>query len=215
MRSLLCRAIPLLFVLIAPARAAADGAAGLCSDDPEPPGSEDARFLRQFAKVKVAIERDDRRKSRPIIRLDFGGEKRSPEVVKQVATLRHLQRLDLAQTGLKGADLEPLRGMHSLRYLRLCINDVGDEGMRHVGTLTGLRELDLCSAKITDQGMRHLAGLKSLTVLDLTKNKVTDAGLKHLYGLKGLKKIDLSGNDVTDTGVEALRARLPKLEVER
>jgi hypothetical protein len=90
-----------------------------------------------------------------------------------------------------------------------------EEAVQHMKTLTSLRALTLGFTKVTDAGLVHLAGLPELEELGLAQTAVTDAGLPHLKGLKKLKRLDLVGTKVTDKGADDLRAALPGLDITR
>lgn len=119
-----------------------------------------------------------------------------------------------------------------VQVLGLFRTDADDEGMRHVGRLTGLKALDLRDVRITDEGVRHLGALKGLHLLhfqirqgpigvprglDLLRIQeafgakerlvgISDAGLRALAlaRMPELQALFLTGCPVTDEGMEAL-----------
>jgi hypothetical protein len=113
--------------------------------------------------------------------------------------------IDLHGTQTGDADLEPLRGLTSLRTLNLYGTRVTDAGLQHLSGLTGLQALHLNDTRVTDEGLRHLQGLAQLRELGLYRTGVTDAGLSTLRGLNGLQSLTLSGAAITDRGLDPLK----------
>src|SRR5262249_6371148 len=104
-------------------------------------------------------------------------------------------------------------GADDVQVLNLRDTNVNDEGLAHVGRLTGLRLLDLQSVRITDAGVRQLTALKQLQHIDLEAFSVNrdgsgvgDAALRALAlgGLTDLRPITLRLKKVRDEGMAAL-----------
>jgi thiol-disulfide isomerase/thioredoxin/Leucine-rich repeat (LRR) protein len=122
-------------------------------------------------------------------------------------------RLDLSKAA--SADLSGLDGLgpDDLDVLNCRRTDVTDEGLAHVGRLTGLLILDLESNRITDAGMKNLSGLTKLRFVELGAFHVNREGfgvgdetLKVLAGLPALETIRLRDTKVTGAGLAALAA---------
>jgi thiol-disulfide isomerase/thioredoxin/Leucine-rich repeat (LRR) protein len=120
-------------------------------------------------------------------------------------------RLDLSKGA--SADLAGLDGLEpdDLAVLNCGRTDVTDEGLGHIGRLTGLLILDLESSPISDAGTGHLAGLKKLRFVNLEAFKVNREGfgvgdetLKVLAGLPALETIRLRDSKVTGAGLAVL-----------
>jgi Leucine-rich repeat (LRR) protein len=79
--------------------------------------------------------------------------------------------------------------------------------------MSALRELDLAYNRIADADLTALGPLPNLRSLNLKGNPLTDAGLVHLTGMTALERLDLRETQVTAAGVQALEAKLPKVEV--
>ncbi|MDQ6698826.1 MAG: hypothetical protein M3Z36_01415, partial [Acidobacteriota bacterium] len=118
-----------------------------------------------------------------------------------IAPLKNLRELRLAQTRVKGHTLAPFTEM---RALDLTNTHFDDEGMRNLQGMTHLEKLYVHDTLVTDEGLQYIKGLQRLTELDLYNTKITDAGLVYLKGLAHLKKLNLLGAAVTDAGLDQL-----------
>jgi len=117
-----------------------------------------------------------------------------------------LERIDLRNKSITGADLARLEGLTSLHKLFLADCRVGDAGLAHLKNLTGLSELFVFSAGISDAGLAHLQDLTNLRFLGLFNNReVTDAGLPYLAKLMKLQHLDLNATGITSNGLEHVR----------
>lgn len=87
--------------------------------------------------------------------------------------------------------------------------------VRRLQAFPQLATLQLKSPKITDSGTVELVKLPQLRHLTLENASLTDAGLARLAMLPQLESLNLKGTQVTNSGVDALRAILPQLTVER
>ena len=112
-------------------------------------------------------------------------------------------------------ELEMLTRMFSKnQIIELYLRETQITDLAPLAELTNLRVLDLSGTQITDAGLAHLAGLTNLKVLNIGETGITDAELVHLAGLTNLQELDLTGcQGITDVGVEALKEKLPDLNV--
>jgi Leucine-rich repeat (LRR) protein len=93
-----------------------------------------------------------------------------------------LTELDLSESSLTNADIEPLRHMTNLTKLYLYINEISD--ISPLAGLSNLTELYLYDNNISD--IRPLAGLTNLTVLSLLSNPITDwSPVAHVADVNG------------------------------
>jgi thiol-disulfide isomerase/thioredoxin/Leucine-rich repeat (LRR) protein len=120
-------------------------------------------------------------------------------------------RLDVSKAA--SADLTFLDGLapDDIQVLMLRNTDVDDEGLRHVGRLTGLRILNLSATRIGDAGIAHLSELAKLQEIDLDAFGVNrkgfgvgDEAARVLAKLPELASIHLRLTKVTDAGLAAL-----------
>ena len=133
-------------------------------------------------------------------------------------SLRTLTGLDLEVCDrVTDAGLIHLRPLNELQWLNLKRSGFGplafsDDGLRHLGGLTGLQVLNLYGNRITDTGLDELKSLTNLKVLDLNLTSVTDEGLAKLTGLKQLERLELTattglgGPQISNHGVRHLTA---------
>jgi len=114
-----------------------------------------------------------------------------------------LTTLVLDRTDLRDEDLEPLRSLPNLRWLKLP-GPVGDPGLEAIAACRDLEILNLPGAAFTDGGLAKLATLDRLSLLRFGSPRVTDSGLGHLKSLPRLKALHLIGVPITDAGLEAV-----------
>jgi Leucine-rich repeat (LRR) protein len=121
-------------------------------------------------------------------------------------------RLDVATSASKDLSFLDALLPDSIQVLQLEDTVVDDEGLKHVGRLTGLRVLDLDHTRITDAGAAHLAGLTRLQQVNLCAFRVEregfgigDAGLAVFAKLPELEFLGLRRTRITDAGMKALR----------
>ncbi len=136
------------------------------------------------------------------------GEAQGEVVIPETSDIR----LNVSATGAK-----ELSGLDSLPpdaidAIRLKDTQLTDDGLKHVGRLTGLKFLDLQRTRITDAGIKHLANLKELRQVDLDGVDVAregfgiaDEGLSVLSKLPKLWRLTLTRTNVTDIGIINLR----------
>lgn len=120
---------------------------------------------------------------------------------------------DLDENGIHVNDvndewLRVVSSLTSLRRLDLSRCDViTDTGIAHLCTLTQLRHLNLSECRsVSDAGFEHVSSLKLLQTLSVASAQVTDVGLVHVSSLTQLRELDLSRTNVTDDGLVHLRS---------
>lgn len=95
-----------------------------------------------------------------------------------------------------------------LRSLLLKESQATDEGMRHIGRMTGLEELFIWDARsVTDAGVGHLAGLKNLKNIHISHSNLTDASLALLSRLPAIESLSLQQNHFSDAGLARLTGK--------
>jgi Leucine-rich repeat (LRR) protein len=100
-----------------------------------------------------------------------------------LASLPHLQRLDLSHTRIT------------------------DEGMLHLKSAVGIQELNLYYAElITDQGMSAIRNWKALKRLNLRGTRVANGTMEIVSQLAQLEALDIANTQVTDNGMDLLIA---------
>jgi hypothetical protein len=101
-----------------------------------------------------------------------------------------------------------LANQYGLRSLLMHGAQATDEGLRHVGRMSGLEELYLWDAtSVTDAGVARLANLGSLENIHIGKSNITDSSLVLLSGLPGMKTLSLQNNHFSDDGLARLKRK--------
>lgn len=127
--------------------------------------------------------------------------------LKRLANLRDL----VVPEKTSDDDLEHVAHLHRLKLLYLSGRPIGDEGLRHVRSLTRLEELHLGYTEVTAVGLERLGQLHQLRKLDLAGPQTSDAFLVRLQAMRNLEELDLRETQVTDSGLRHL-ARLTELK---
>jgi hypothetical protein len=128
----------------------------------------------------------------------------------------HAVRVDFTRVDVRDADLAPLSKLTYLERANFDYAPIGDAGVAGLDGLTHLWALSLRGTKVTDAGLAHLQKCSSLRELDLEQTAITDAGLIQLAPVKTLRRIYVGpGGPVTSPGVDALKAKIPSVNVSR
>ncbi len=125
-----------------------------------------------------------------------------------LAGMRQMDSLQLINT--KITTLEPIRGLTQLKELMLNGSPIGDEGLSPLAGLTSLQSLQMGGTQITDAGIAHFSTLSNLTTLDLERTRVGDAGVRLLLDLPRLMSLNLDDTRVTDAGLVELADRISR-----
>jgi hypothetical protein len=116
-------------------------------------------------------------------------------------------------------DLPLLRNLGHLIEVKAYGLELGDEGFKHLASLSQLKRLDLSGTKCTDADIELFAGLLNLEELALGNTAVTDASVTKFIALhrfnkfQKLKGIELSSTRITQAGLTRLRRELPHLHI--
>lgn len=128
----------------------------------------------------------------------------TPETLKSIATLKHLEYLDLSYNKLAGAEWDPIGALTALTALHLhgC-RQVNDETVRGLSMLTNLQWFDISHGvmkrdfyqdHLTEEGIWMVGALTSLRDLNLTDlTYLTDRAVLGLSSLTRLTQICLVG----------------------
>jgi Leucine-rich repeat (LRR) protein len=130
---------------------------------------------------------------------------KSDRVIDGLSMLRHLQQLDLNNTGIEGRRLTFIRHLPNLETLSLGFTRTDDPLLAELGGLSNLQSLRLNHTQISNDGLAHLKQMSQLKELYLGGTAIGDAGLKHLSGLTNLEELDLRGTQITDAGLDQLK----------
>jgi len=176
-------------------------------------------------------------KGYPIKRLVLVDSHITRAALKVVATMEHLQDLEIDAVKPNPDDLAMLMKLPHLSKLRLTNCDLSDPSIaimskhhfvelvldRNPGiTDAGLSSLAkspvaslaLGESAITDRGVKQLAKNASLRELLLWRDNISDESLRAFAGMKNLALLDLSYTNITDKGLQEFApASLKKLVI--
>lgn len=185
----------------------------------DPPGQSEAavptmRVLRFRTDLAVGIVETRARRAESYVHAAADDFRRTGEARGDVSVPVDADvRLVLNKVAAK--DLSALDSLQPDDVQVLVCNDteLNDEGMQHIGRLTGLRILGLNNVRITADGVRHVRALKQLQEIDLDAFGISEEGfgvgdealrVLALGRLTELKAIRLRLTKVTDEGMAAL-----------
>lgn len=143
--------------------------------------------------------------SRPFITdLSLKGSAVTDKVMKTVATLNELGRLDLQNTDIGDDGIAQMSTSKApTTEVNLSNTAIGDKSISVLARFP-LKKLSLKRTAVTDSGLIRLGGNSTLEKLNLDRTKTTAAGLKQLAGLRKLKEISLQQDAISDESLEAL-----------
>ena len=119
------------------------------------------------------------------------------EDIQPLASLVHLETLDISQNPLQGGDLSPLKGLTRLRFLNL--RETGARDLAPLETLRELRYLNLHS----NENIQSIKPLENLTGLEalILRNVPVGGEMEALAGLVNLRRLNLRNCSLTDVTV--------------
>lgn len=134
----------------------------------------------------------------------LNGSRNVDEVLGHVLSLRNVEQLSLAESGVTDGGLRKIGMLHGLRLLYLTNTAVTDAGLSHLSKLSELEMLGVGHTAISDRGLKHLENMESLKGLSLEGLPVTDEGLLYIARLDSLVTLSLKGTQITDEGLTCL-----------
>src|SRR5579884_2009167 len=127
-----------------------------------------AAHAQESSAIKVLqvlggrVQVDRERAGHPVVAVSLSDAPVPEAALQAIKTLKNLQVLELAATGLRDEALKELAGLKKLETLDLSDTQVTDAGLVHLKGLTNLQSLDLWGTPVTDAGLKELRNLKSL-----------------------------------------------------
>ncbi len=134
-------------------------------------------------------------------------------LLSAIATLKRLKGLSLRNANqLTDEALKTVGSMTNLEMLGIESNQITDAGLKNLSNLTSLTALDLSDARnFHGSGLRNLRASTKLQTLGLSNSGIDDAGLAEVARLGNLQFLDLDRTWISPKGLAAL-AGLPKLK---
>lgn len=123
-----------------------------------------------------------------VVALDLSGCKFTSRGFAQLATLKALEELNLAESSLTSGDMEVIKDLQNLRVLNLAKTEVDDAGLNVIAH----RKLESLDISFTRATKASLASLNRLTSLKKLAIKGTAIGLTNLVVLKRLGEIEVA-----------------------
>jgi Leucine-rich repeat (LRR) protein len=97
--------------------------------------------------------------------------------------------------------LEALKNNKHIKKVNLGANNIGDEGIVDILSLTTLEEIDLSENNITQVGAEILSKIQSKKLI-INNNPIGDMGIQHLSANKRILDLHAAGCDITATGAQ-------------
>lgn len=135
--------------------------------------------------------------------------------VALLASLPHLEKLDLSGEAVTDASRDSIAGMKSLKRLGFQNCPVTDATLEAIAELPNLEFLTLRQTSVTRDGLKHLRGMPKLSILSINFGSAPAAEprphLRELGKLTQLKDVRIEGNPVASADLKDL-AELVQLE---
>ena len=147
--------------------------------------------------------------------LGLAGARLDDQSLAPLANFTHLEVLSLMgkEERFGDAGLAYIAGLKSIENLWLTDTKVGDAGLSHLAGMSKLELLNLDGTRVTDAGLAQLANFPKLKTLSLNRTAITDAGLAQLSGLAACQEMSLKETRVSPAGIDALKAKLPTVQI--
>lgn len=150
--------------------------------------------------------RFERDSSGEVVAVNLRGSWIADSDVRELASLPHLERLDLSFTRITDQGILYLKGAHNLVDVNLAFDErVGDEGQAAIKQWTHLKRLNVRGTRIADNTVAAVAGLPELEALDISYTDALDNGLDALATAPKLKELSIGGLRITEVAFQSIR----------
>ncbi|MCA9058641.1 MAG: hypothetical protein KDA85_09080, partial [Planctomycetaceae bacterium] len=189
---------------------------GGCNQTPPVPDPEPAAFLET---AKASFKRNN---AGEVVLIDLRGIEITDELLQQVAGLRNLKTLSLADTQVTDAQVALLKDLSDTVIsidLRNC--PITNEAMLTIGSFAQLQALWLSgksnASLVDDDGLAHLTALPELKIITLDDLWITNTGLEALKNSSKLEELYLANTSVDDDGMALISqfAQLKRIRLAR
>lgn len=127
------------------------------------------------------------------------------EEIAPLATLPHLQELNIRQSTFTGAGLKHFATCRNLASVGLTGQDtLTATGLSSLANLPSLRTLDLSQSLIRRSELQVVSQARNLRELSLSETWVGDAVTEPLQKMPLLEKLNLYNTNVSDTGLRSM-----------
>src|SRR5262249_25983667 len=148
-----------------------------------------------------------------IIAVNLRGSWGSDVELIDLASLPHLERLDLLHTRITDEGMLNLKPAVNIRELNLYYAElVTDQGMSAIKNWKQLKRLNLRGTRVANGTLEIVSRLTQLEALDIANSQVTDNGMDQLIALTNLKELALGRSRAGEADLAFLRM-LPSLEL--
>jgi len=100
-----------------------------------------------------------------------------------------------------------------LKRLYLAFSELSDDGLKHIALLHGLTYLQTWGNSFTDEAVQQLSTLTELEDLYLEEETLTAKAFDFAANLPNLRRLGLQDVSITPEEADALRSRLPRVQV--
>lgn len=128
---------------------------------------------------------------------DFSTLNLTDELMKKVATIKEMEKLDVGHTKITDKNLEFMTKL-PLTELDISATAITDDGLRHIAKIASLKKLTITETAITDAGIAKLLKMPQLNTLVAAATKISDKGVADLVSLKMLDRLDLTSTAASD-----------------
>jgi serine/threonine protein kinase len=132
----------------------------------------------------------------------------------QLKYLKQYTELGLNKLGPMDKLLKKLRGSENLQALILDEDDVTDEDLKEIGTLTNLSTLHINKCpKVTNQGLKYLLPLKELRWFQIAGTSINPGAISDLKKFPNLQDLYVFPETWPEKAAARLKAEIPKLQL--
>lgn len=140
-----------------------------------------------------------------VLKVNFGAAQINGDALADLSQVPHIQELDLGGTNIGDNAVRHVGSLRNLRTLNLCGTEVTDDGLSVLSSLGRLKKLDLRETRAGDGAIEAASACMNLDTLLLSQTNVTDAGVAHLLTLPKLRVLVLDSTSVSDESLKFLR----------
>lgn len=154
------------------------------SDDSPLPSPQDLAWIKRQVRTGRDFEGA----------LDLSELRLSPDAIREIATVAHIDMLSLRRCGVTDKDVIQLETLSRLKYLDLSENQITDSAASSLSKLPNLEVLLLDSTRISDETIETVAAKGHLVTFSASHTQVRGEGLICLSQCRNLYRLTLRRN---------------------